>query len=586
MFSCEVQVVFSRLVVRIGAPRSASVSDVRVMLRDGSVQFALPREGGEAAGALGSLISAGRVFNKQNAIYSFVSDPVDLSLLGSLGKEVLITEIVVDGTAYQFSGTAAWAGFADIAQLAPQVRKKFEALDDLGPLAQALAANRIGQIENVPLHIDYAYAENGCLLLNGWMANFGYCDVYVLVNGCAFAARSKDAIVHNRPDVMGHIRGQGSQEVQGEGHGYSIAVDCIDVTQPIVIGILRDGVFYVVSQQVPPVSQDKGLVFQLLLGARQGTSFTPLEKITRMLTPFLRSNKRSLEYDIVSASQWEEGRSPRLSIIVPFYKEWRFLYSLLAMIKNAPVDYEWVIVCDDATIFPQMNLQVANQVESIRERVTFVLPRQNVGFGHANNIGVKVAKGERVLLMNSDIWLKSFDVLEFGLRALDDEKCALVGFTLLFEDRTVQHDGLAFKRSVEVGNRYLALHPGKGLPPRPTKARYELQEVQAVTGALMLMDRKRFNEIGGFSDRYIGGDFEDADLCLVLRQNGLKIGLVRSDEIFHLERQSIRLDSVNSVGFARTLVNCERFNVRWGSALDAKGLSKSTGTDKRLTVVN
>jgi GT2 family glycosyltransferase len=557
---------------------------LKVLRPDGAVQFAYP-DVDELDGPLSSLNSTGRTFNKQNAVFSFVSEPVELSLLASLGKGGFVIEVTVDGETHRLTGTAGYAGLADLTSLNPNLLKRLEASDDIGPLVRALAGNQIGQMEPPPLHVDFAYAENGCLLLNGWMANFAYLDVYVLVNGCACVARSKDAIIHNRPDVTDHLRSNSALEIHGDGHGYSIAVDCLDVSQSITIGLLKDGVFYILSQQLPPVSADKGRVFQLLLGARQGTSFTPLDKITRMLTPFLRSNTRSLDYDIIAQSRWSEGQLPRLSIIVPFYKEWRFLYSLLAMIKQAPADYEWVIVCDDAAIFPQMNLQVLNQLDSIRRRITFVLPRQNVGYGHANNIGVKVAKGPRVLLMNSDIWMKSFDVLEYGLQALDTGQYGLIGFTLLFEDGTVQHDGLSFRRSTEVGDRFLALHPGKGLPARLNEERFDLAEVQAVTGALMLVERERFNAIGGFADRYIGGDFEDADICLALRQDGFKIGLVQSVEIFHLERQSIRHDSANSVGFARTLVNCERFNHRWADTLDAGATSLSSNKDKRLTVV-
>jgi GT2 family glycosyltransferase len=584
MISFEALIVLNRLVVKVSVLRSSTINALTVLRPDGTVQFAYPYME-EADQGTAAMNTAGRVFNKQNAVFNFISEPLELSLLASLAKSSFVVELVVDGETHRLSGTPGYAGLADIGSLGSSILSRVEVSDDLGPLVNALVGGHIGQIESLPLHIDYAYAENGCLLLNGWMANFAYLDVYVLVNGCAFAARSKDAIIHNRPDVTDHLRGQSALELQGDGHGYSISVDCLDASQPITIGLLKNGVFYVVSQQVPPASGDRGQIFQLLLGARQGTSFTPLDKITRMLTPFLRSNVRSLDYDVISQSRWSRGEAPRLSIIVPFYREWRFLYSLLAMIKRAPLDFEWVIVCDDASIFPQMNLQVSNQLENVRRRITFVLPRQNVGYGHANNIGVEVAKAPRVLLMNSDIWLKRFDVLEFGLQALDDEQTGLIGFTLLFEDGTVQHDGLSFKRSVEVGDRFLALHPGKGLPARVSKERFELVEAQAVTGALMLLERDRFIAIGGFADRYIGGDFEDADLCLTLRQEGFKVGLVRSADIFHLERQSIRHDSANSVGFARTLVNCERFNRRWADTLDTDTTSILSHKDKHLTVV-
>ncbi len=585
MISCDALIVLNRLVLKIGVLRSSSLDTLKVLRPDGTVQFAYSSQGGEVEAFGAPLNSAGRVFNKQLSIYSFVSEPIELSLLASVAKGSFVVELSIDGEVHRLTGTAGYAGLDDIADLGANLLKRLQSASDVGPLVTALTEGRVAPMDGVPLHIDYAYNENGCLLLNGWMANFAYRDVYVLANGCGCVARSKDAIVHNRPDVTDHLRSQGGLETHGDGHGYSIALDCLDASQPITLGVLQDGVFHILTQQQPPVSGDKGRVFQLLLGARQGTNFTPLDKITRMLTPFLRSNMRSLDYDIIAQSRWSEGQSPRLSIIVPFYKEWRFLYSLLAMIKQAPADYEWVIVCDDASIFPQMNVQVSNQLESIRRRITFVLPRQNVGYGHANNIGVEVAKASRVLLMNSDIWMKNFDVLEFGLKALEDEQYGLIGFTLLFEDGTVQHDGLAFKRSMEVGERFLALHPGKGLPPRLNNERFELAEVQAATGALMLLERDRFIAIGGFADRYIGGDFEDADICLVLRQQGLKIGLVRSTEIFHLERQSIRHDSADSVGFARTLVNCERFNRRWAETLDANATPLSSAKNTHLAVV-
>ena len=565
MFSCEALTVFNRFIVRIGVPRSSSVVSLKVTRSDGVPLFAFPMALPSGSGALAS---AGRSFSKQNAVHTFLSELSEPGVLTSMVRSPVTVEAVIDGEAQRWSIMAN--GIGDMESLGAQVLKRLEADEEIGPLAPPLAAGKVVRVENHPFHVDYAYAENGCLLINGWMANFASLDVYVLVNGYAFAASSKSAIVHSRPDVVDYIRGMGFTDVSGTGHGYSMVVDCLDPTVPFSIGYLQNGIFHIVAQPQPSLSQDRGRVFQLLLGARQGTSFTPLEKITRNLTPYLRSNTRSLAYDVILASRFGPSSPPRLSIIVPFYKEWRFLYSQLSMIKSAPRDFEWVIVCDDATIFPQMNLQISNQLPEVRDRITFVLPRQNVGYGHANNIGVEVAKGSRVLLMNSDIWLRSFDVLDFGLKALDSGDYGLIGFTLLFEDNTIQHDGLSFRRSMEVGDRYLALHPGKGLPPRATTERYDLETAYAVTGALMLMDRDRFNDIGGFSDRYIGGDFEDADLCLVLGQTGHKVGLVRSTEIYHLERQSIRLDSANSVGFARTLVNCVRFNERWRGTLETR----------------
>jgi GT2 family glycosyltransferase len=109
------------------------------------------------------------------------------------------------------------------------------------------------------------------------------------------------------------------------------------------------------------------------------------------------------------------------------------------------------------------------------------------------------------------------------------------------------------------------------LPPRD--AAPGIFEVEGVTGALMLMSRKLFDEIGGFSPSYLRGDFEDGDLCLKVRQAGMRVGIVRQCPAYHLERQSIRKAGTGGARAAITYVNCVHFNDTWFSEARAPALS-------------
>jgi GT2 family glycosyltransferase len=79
----------------------------------------------------------------------------------------------------------------------------------------------------------------------------------------------------------------------------------------------------------------------------------------------------------------------------------------------------------------------------------------------------------------------------------------------------------------------------------------------------MMIDKDYFLEVGQFDKAYIKGDFEDADLCLKVRWLGGRVGLYKTNDIYHLERQSIRLMGGESSRLALTYLNCITFNERW-----------------------
>ena len=91
------------------------------------------------------------------------------------------------------------------------------------------------------------------------------------------------------------------------------------------------------------------------------------------------------------------------------------------------------------------------------------------------------------------------------------------------------------------------------------------REVEAVTGALMMVRRKDFPD-GVFSEDFVGGDFEDGDLCLEMRARGKAVAVIDCDGLFHLERQSIQRNPTHRL---LSFVNQARFTEKWADSVRA-----------------
>jgi GT2 family glycosyltransferase len=281
----------------------------------------------------------------------------------------------------------------------------------------------------------------------------------------------------------------------------------------------------------------------------------------------------------------ETPAEPVCSVIVPLYGRMDFVLYQLALLSehDATAAHELVYVLDD----PRRKRELLDLAHSAHRRfgVPFrvVALDENLGYGAANNLGLTHARGEFVCFLNSDVvpadeprWL---ELMLDDLRA--DATLGVVGARLLFEDGTVQHDGMAFERLPQFGDWPFPVHPGKGRLPRGDASAAPLAEAEAVTGACMALRAVLARELGGFDEDYPIGDFEDADLCLRVRRKGLRCAVDRRARLFHLERQSQILadrDWRTSVTTLNAWTHTRRWFPDGGSA--QRGGGGGRGTDK------
>ncbi|GAA6135058.1 hypothetical protein NBRC116188_18480 [Oceaniserpentilla sp. 4NH20-0058] len=273
----------------------------------------------------------------------------------------------------------------------------------------------------------------------------------------------------------------------------------------------------------------------------------------------------------------EITKSPICSLIIPIYGRYDFVMYQMAQfskdddLKNAEIIY----VLDDPRLLNEFNHYCAGVYSLFNVPFKTVVYDMNLGFAGANNRGVTHATSEMLLLLNSDVMPKETGWLNKMLASYKSAPDAgVLGARLVFEDETIQHDGLSYQQVMQYGNLWLIEHPGKGLPVS-MKENKGLHSIASITGACMMMETLIYNELEGLDESYILGDFEDSDLCLKALESGYKNYLDSDISLYHLERQSQNLFEDRSWKFKLTIYNGIQHTRRWDQLI--KKINASEG---------
>jgi GT2 family glycosyltransferase len=285
----------------------------------------------------------------------------------------------------------------------------------------------------------------------------------------------------------------------------------------------------------------------------------------------------------------EPPRDAEVSIIVPLYGRIDFVRHQIAAFANDPEFragagmVELIYVLDDPAAEAELArlCRLLHAIYGVSFRT--ILLGGNFGYSAANNAGARAATGKLLLLLNSDVfpkrhrWVGQLAKLYVAL-----DGCGVLGCRLLFEDGSIQHAGMTFRASPIVRGAWGNDHRGKGLstafdPHRGATA------VAAVTGACLLIERALFLDLGGMSEDYVIGDFEDSDLCLRVHERGLKTYYTPDVELYHLERQSMQLVGHGHEGWRQglTLFNMWKHSQRWGALIPVVSAQCGDALDER-----
>jgi GT2 family glycosyltransferase len=270
---------------------------------------------------------------------------------------------------------------------------------------------------------------------------------------------------------------------------------------------------------------------------------------------------------------WDYGLAParpEISVIIPLYGRIDYVEQQLLEFRG-DLDFtsgrvELIYVLDDPRVVDAMRAQSALYEKLYGLPYRVVWSGANLGYAAANNLGARLARGDTLILLNSDVF-----PMEPGWagRMADTlarrPACKALGARMTYADGSVQHAGMRFEYSREY-DVWLNQHPGRCLEPLDDVPDY--LEVEATTGACMAVRRTDYMAVGGLDEGYLLGDFEDSDLCLKLRAAGAEIGVLNTIRLTHLERQSMPLTGAAAFRFRVVLFNAWRHKQRWGAAIE------------------
>ncbi|MEJ7825435.1 MAG: asparagine synthase (glutamine-hydrolyzing) [Solirubrobacteraceae bacterium] len=233
------------------------------------------------------------------------------------------------------------------------------------------------------------------------------------------------------------------------------------------------------------------------------------------------------------------GARPALSVIVVNWNTREILRDCLTSLATHLIDVDHeVIVVDNASSDGSADM-VAKDFPAIR----LMRNVKNSGFAAANNQAMRVARGEWLLLLNSDTLLTDDSVARLIEKVRRMGDIAVAQCRLRFPDGRLQYSAHRFPTLRLALLEDLGLHKllGRRRAASALLGGYWDHDVERdvdwVIGAFMLLPREVFEQTGGF-DESIFMYGEDMEWCQRVRDAGLRIRFFPEAEIVHRDHSS------------------------------------------------
>ena len=236
-----------------------------------------------------------------------------------------------------------------------------------------------------------------------------------------------------------------------------------------------------------------------------------------------------------------------LSVVIPNYNGQDLLKKNLPKVLEA-VDAE-IIVVDDASTDGSLGV-----LNSFKEKIKVIKNEKNLGFSSTVNRGVKEARGEIIILLNTDV---------------TPEKGFLNPLLSHFEDKSMFAVG-CMDKSVENGKVILR---GRGVGSWKrgffVHSRGEVNKTNTlwVNGGSGAFRKSIWERLGGFSELYNPFYWEDIDLSYRAIKSGYKIKFESKSIVVHEHEKGVIKKKFSS-GYIKSIAYRNQFIFVWKNTTD------------------
>lgn len=239
-------------------------------------------------------------------------------------------------------------------------------------------------------------------------------------------------------------------------------------------------------------------------------------------------------------------KNVELSVIVVSYNTRELTRSCLASIARAQTDSDaWeVIVVDNAS--SDGSVKAISELRITDYELRIIQNKANVGFAVANNQGIHVARGDYILLLNSDTEVSPGSIQSTLTYLKEHDDVGAVTCKVLLPSGSIDpasHRG--FPTPWAATTYFLGLE--RMFPRVPFFSGYHqwykdlshVHEIDSPSGAFFMVRKKTIDDVGLLDESYFMYA-EDIDWAFRMKQKGWKIMFLPDATILHKKKQSGR----------------------------------------------
>lgn len=265
---------------------------------------------------------------------------------------------------------------------------------------------------------------------------------------------------------------------------------------------------------------------------------------------------------------------PTVSVIIVNYNGVRFMHECLESLLGAFEKYTFEIIVVD-------NASTDGSREWLRNRkdIVYIESDENTGFTGGNNLGAEYAKGDRLLFINNDTHVLS--KLDPMIDLLNRPEIGLTSCHLQYGDQRQQFSMGFDHTPLRILLSWLGVEKLHHLPSvfrrletDPAAYQKNQNNVSWVSGACFAIRHSEWTALSGFDTAFFMY-CEDVDLCLRVRQLGLRIAYTTDCQVIHYEGAG--KDWIGHAALKRTVRSYQIFTKKHYGYFAALGLSLGLG---------
>lgn len=227
-----------------------------------------------------------------------------------------------------------------------------------------------------------------------------------------------------------------------------------------------------------------------------------------------------------------------ISIIILNYKQKGLVKQCIKGIEQCRISVPYEIIVVD-------NHSQDESLEMIRQyfpSVITIASEKNGGFAYGNNLGIRAAHGNFIVILNPDVAITEGSLEKMKIFLLSHPKVGVVGPKLINPDGSIQNSCRRFPkmytpalRRTFIGNFHFS---------KKELSRYLMtdwnhdtnRKVEWLFGACIMITRESIENIGYFDERFFLY-FEDCDFCRRCWERGVEVWYMADVELVHYHQQ-------------------------------------------------